>query len=327
MFYKKSRSKNDSQLSDFSSYINTMKPEVSVIIPLYNKREGILDSVGSVLSQTFADFELIVVNDGSNDGSDELVRGIGDPRIRVINQENAGVCVARNHGVECSETDWIAFLDADDTWKPRFLEVMMHHAQMPDCHGFLGSNQEVGRPGNLLHPKEIRTGAACYFDLCSGSRSAVHSSCNLISKKWFNQSGGFVPGQKLFEDWTLWMKLGARHPFYLVNEVLSAYHHGGDESASRIKRAPADIARDIRTLLDSGDALLQSPDIAREMKASIARYLTKVILHSSCPHLLMHKGRREAFEMLRRLDRKHLKREDWPWFLLFFRRVLKSYFA
>ena len=303
-----------------------MKPKVSVIIPLYNKKDRILNSIQSVLSQTYEDLELLVVNDGSTDGSDELIFEIDDPRLRLVSQSNQGVSVARNLGVSCASTEWIAFLDADDLWMPDFLHVMMNHAKKIGNNVFMGSNQKFGDTGILLHPPNLKYGEKCYFDLCSGSSSAVNSSCNLIPKEIFNKSGGFHPNQRIFEDWTLWMKIGAVCNFFYVNEVLSVYTHGGDDSASRIKRPVSELAKDIRTFLDAGDAILANPIVLASTKLKIIRYLTRVILESSCPYLLINNGRKEAFELLRRINYNHVNRSDFPYILFITRRLIKSFF-
>ncbi|HAT66053.1 MAG TPA: glycosyltransferase family 2 protein, partial [Flavobacteriaceae bacterium] len=94
---------------------------ISVIIPLYNKERFIGETIQSVLNQSFADFELILINDGSTDKSEAVVKTFNDPRIRYKSIANSGVSVARNTGIELAKFPWIAFLDADDWWAPSFL--------------------------------------------------------------------------------------------------------------------------------------------------------------------------------------------------------------
>ena len=98
---------------------------VSVVIPLYNKGPYIKRALSSVIDQTFQDFEIIVVDDGSTDNGADVVRSFDDLRIRLIQQENAGVSVARNHGIDEAKAELIAFLDADDEWLPKFLETII----------------------------------------------------------------------------------------------------------------------------------------------------------------------------------------------------------
>ena len=105
--------------------IDDTKPQISVIIPLYNKAPYIGRAIDSVISQTIQDFELIVVNDGSTDGGENIVAEYSDSRIFLINQKNSGVSVARNNGVNVANSELISFLDADDEWLPTYLETIL----------------------------------------------------------------------------------------------------------------------------------------------------------------------------------------------------------
>lgn len=98
----------------------------SVVIPLYNKEKSISNTLQSVLNQTFSNFEVIIVNDGSTDGSIEKVNVFSDPRIRIFHQPNRGVSAARNKGIKEAKFDWIAFLDADDFWEKNNLEEFFY---------------------------------------------------------------------------------------------------------------------------------------------------------------------------------------------------------
>ncbi|MHC4950844.1 MAG: glycosyltransferase [Planctomycetota bacterium] len=100
-------------------------PVVSVIIPTYNRRNLLSEAIESVLSQTLADFEVIVIDDGSTDGTDEAVKAIDDPRIRYYYKDNGGVSSARNAGLDKATGQYIAFLDSDDLYKPEYLKTMV----------------------------------------------------------------------------------------------------------------------------------------------------------------------------------------------------------
>lgn len=108
---------------------------ISVIIPLYNKERFILEALYSVLNQSYADFEVVIVDDGSTDGSVEIVQGVSDSRIRLVSQQNAGPSAARNRGVREAYYDWIVFLDADDMMLPdslaTFASVIASHSDIP----------------------------------------------------------------------------------------------------------------------------------------------------------------------------------------------------
>ena len=110
---------------------------ISVVIPLYNKEKQIKRTLQSVLTQTFQDFEIVIVNDGSTDNSTIEVEKIKDSRIRLIHQENAGVSAARNKGIEEAKYELIALLDADDEWKNKYLEVQYDlYKKYPKCDIF-----------------------------------------------------------------------------------------------------------------------------------------------------------------------------------------------
>src|SRR5690606_6751565 len=97
----------------------------SVVIPLYNKELSVRNTINSVLDQTFKEFEIVIVNDGSTDNSVKEVEKFDDKRIRLIHQENKGVSAARNRGIEEAKYEWIAFLDADDLWRENHLEEVV----------------------------------------------------------------------------------------------------------------------------------------------------------------------------------------------------------
>ena len=110
---------------------------ISVVIPLYNKEKSITSTLRTVLNQTFRDYEIVIVNDGSTDGSVEEIEKVQDDRIRLVHQPNAGVSAARNRGIEEAKGDLIAFLDADDEWKPEYLATQYHLFQKyPECSVF-----------------------------------------------------------------------------------------------------------------------------------------------------------------------------------------------
>src|ERR1051325_11534551 len=111
----------------------------SVVVPLWNNRATVRETVASALAQHFADFELIVVDDGSTDGSVETLAGMDDPRLRIVRQANAGPGPARNAGIAAARADWIAFLDADDLWLPDHLaELDRVRTRFPDA-GLIGT--------------------------------------------------------------------------------------------------------------------------------------------------------------------------------------------
>ena len=123
-------------------------PRVSVIIPSFNRAHCIAGSVESVLAQTFQDLEVIVVDDGSTDDTQEVLARFGN-RVRVIRQENGGVSAARNAGIRAARADWIAFQDSDDTWRPEKLQTQIDCLQK--YQGQICFTRSVTDTGELLN--------------------------------------------------------------------------------------------------------------------------------------------------------------------------------
>lgn len=129
----------------------------SVVIPLYNKQDCIRNTVQSVLNQTFPDFEINIVDDGSTDRSLEIARQFDDPRIRVFSKPNGGVSSARNYGIRQSRKKYIAFLDADDLWYPDYLsEIARLIDKYPGCGIYSAGyilRKNTGRSDMPIRPK------------------------------------------------------------------------------------------------------------------------------------------------------------------------------
>lgn len=162
------------------------KPDISVIIPLYNKEAIIERSVQSVLNQSFANFELIIVNDGSTDNSFEIVKSIQDKRIVLINQPNGGPSKARNTGIKAANSDWIVFLDADDELLPEALMLFWEaSAKNPTCDIFCGEvlSRKGGTIFTSVHYKEgidkniFKKYVLGRINQCSGSTMYKRSLC------------------------------------------------------------------------------------------------------------------------------------------------------
>lgn len=123
-----------------------MSPETSIVLPTYNRAETLRRAIGSVLAQTYSEWELIVVDDGSTDATPDIDFSC-DPRIRVIRQENAGVAAARNTGLAASRGDYIAFLDSDDEWLPHFLEVSIGYLKSSPTDDYVACEFLSGEDG------------------------------------------------------------------------------------------------------------------------------------------------------------------------------------
>lgn len=210
-----------------------MNPRISIVMPCYNCATHLPASIGSVMAQTFADWELIVVDDGSSDASAAIVAAIDDPRIHLIRQANAGVSAARNRALDEAGGEYIAFLDADDTWVPTFLEKMAAaldaeaHAVLVYC-GW----QNLGLPGGRgmpFVPPEYETPAKLET-LFGGCRWPIHAA--LTRRAAIAEVGGFNPRYTNAEDYALWLQIATVYPIARVAEVLAFYHFHSDTQAS-----------------------------------------------------------------------------------------------
>jgi GT2 family glycosyltransferase len=209
-------------------------PEISVIIPLYNGAEYVTRAVNSVLEQTYKDYEIIVVDDGSTDNGPEMVRRCKDARLRMIQQENTGPGAARNRGVKESKSRYVAFLDADDEWLPDFLNVSLSNLQNhSDCALSACGIQVTGDlmlasmveswgietgPYRLAHnagPKEIWSAVGF-----------IHSAGNVLCRREIvEEYGGFFEnGCTYGEDNFLWLQVILNHTVYRDSRKLMIYH-------------------------------------------------------------------------------------------------------
>ena len=207
----------------------------SVIIPLYNKAPYIRKALESVLAQTYADYELIIIDDGSTDGSAEIAEAIlQDPASRLIassphrliRQANSGVSAARNNGVAQAQGDYIAFLDADDWWEPTYLERMAQLIEDYPEAGLYACNYVYYKPGKTHVALDIPTGyinyPKAYYE---GGAMPVWTGAAIMPRAVFDEMGGFPVGIKLGEDFLLWAKIALQYPVAFLNEPLAYYNN------------------------------------------------------------------------------------------------------
>lgn len=204
---------------------------ISVIIPLYNKVGRIADTLDSVLAQTFDDFEVVVVNDGSTDGSDAIVRQCKDARVRIIDQPNGGVSAARNRGIEEARGEYMAFLDADDEWAPDYLATQAALAKrFPECAVF-ASNYSFCDALGAFSATVIRNlpfDAECgeltnYFCVASAGHPPLWTSAVMVRREAMLAIGGFPVGVPNGEDLLTWARLAVRYRIAYSKSVKATY--------------------------------------------------------------------------------------------------------
>jgi glycosyltransferase involved in cell wall biosynthesis len=236
------------------------RPEVSVVIPAYNAESYVGSALDSVFAQTFRDFEVLVVDDGSIDGTAKVVSEYG-ATVRYIRQANAGVSQARNQGIEASAGRYVAFLDADDTWFPEKLDRQLAHLsrspQHKACYSALAVVTADMRPIKLSRSK--RSGSLLE-DLILRGNVIGSGSTVLCERSLFAAVGGFDPALSQCADWDMWIRLATRTDFLYVDEPLVTYR----QHASSMSRNAPLYEHDVRLLLDKAFAMpLSTPVRAR----------------------------------------------------------------
>lgn len=204
---------------------------ISVVIPLYNKEQSIASTLQTVLKQTYQDFEIVIVNDGSTDYSVEEVAKVLDPRIRLIHQSNAGVSAARNRGIEEARGEYIAFLDADDIWKPDYLKNQYELTlKYPECSVF-ACNYEFKDTQRKVTSTIIRKLSfkgvdgilSNYFEVASCSHPPLWTSAVMVKKSAIQSINGFPIGIKSGEDLLTWARLAVQEKIAYSKKTLSIF--------------------------------------------------------------------------------------------------------
>lgn len=210
----------------------------SVIIPLYNKAPYVKKALESIISQSFRDFELIIVDDGSFDNSYNAAKeALRDSIVehKLIQQDNAGVSAARNNGVVASKGDYLCFLDADDWWASTFLERMDSFIrEYPDA-GIYGTNYLYVKNGK--QQVCVTTTGSGYINYCKVYAEKLHmplwTGAVCIPRFIFDEMGGFKTELSLGEDFDLWIRIALKYKVAFLNEP-SAYYNQDSDQAGRL---------------------------------------------------------------------------------------------
>ena len=214
-------------------------PKVSVIIPTYNRSHFIKDALESVLAQSYQDFELIIIDDGSTDNTSEILADYSD-RLQYIYQKNQGRSVARNLGVKKAKGHYIAFLDSDDLWLSNKLEKQIQfletNSQISLVHCFtavVDENRkhcdELTKFHKIHHQRSFKRGYD-YEDI--SLECIMFTSCIIVKRDIFLKLGGFDNNCEPLEDWDLYLRLAFKHKIAVVPEILSLYRHHNSQSGN-----------------------------------------------------------------------------------------------
>lgn len=242
-------------------------PFFSVVIPLYNKAEYISTCVDSILNQSFDDFEIIIVNDGSTDNGLDIIGNYSLDKITIYNQENSGVSIARNNGVKNARGEFIAFLDADDNWRTNHLSELRKSIQTFPNAGLYCNNYEINFNGNYIKPARFNFKFSSepillndFFE-ASFIDTVVWTSATAISREKFLNFGMFNPIYTTGQDLDLWIRIALKEPIVFNPKITMLYNKSIIDSLSKSENNEARF-----TLLSSFQAY-------EDENLSLRRYL------------------------------------------------------
>ena len=231
-------------------------PRVTVIIPTWNRAEWLEKSIGSVLGQTFRDFELVLVDDASTDSTAQILEKFSGKICKIIFAKNRGVSTARNIAISKSRSEWIAFLDSDDYWHPEKLEKQINQIEIrSDCP--IHFTDEIWiRNGQRVNPKKKHKKKEGWIFQPSLENCIISPSSVILKREILEIHGMFDETLPICEDYDLWLRLTPRYKVALLKEKLVTKNGGHRDQLSRsdwgIDRYRV---RSIKKILDDGELI------------------------------------------------------------------------
>lgn len=205
---------------------------VSVIIPTYNRKHFLLEAVDSVFAQTYRDLEVIVVDDGSTDGTGEAL-GRHKPRLIYTYQANKGAGAARNRGIELARGEFIAFLDSDDLWLPKKLEIQVAFMDQNPEAQICYTDEIWVRKGVRVNPRKKHTKYSGWIYSHCLPLCIISPSSALIREEVFGHIGTFDPRLPVCEDYDLWLRVACRFPVFFIPQKLIVKRGGHADQLSQ----------------------------------------------------------------------------------------------
>jgi len=227
-------------------------PKVSVVIPAYNAERHIRETLDSVLAQTYRDFEVVVVDDGSTDRTREIVGSYGGP-VRCIAQANAGPSAARNRGVREARGEFVAFVDSDDLW---LREKLAEQVPLFDADGRVGlvycHVQRITADGQPLPtPQMPKPTGQVFVDFLF--RNHCPTSAAVVRRECFERCGYFPEDMVWAEDWHLWLRIARRYEFAAARRVLARHRVHSSALTRQYEKAYLGARSVLESALEEGD--------------------------------------------------------------------------
>ncbi|MBQ2374757.1 MAG: glycosyltransferase family 2 protein [Alistipes sp.] len=235
---------------------------ISVIIPLYNKANEIERTLQSVARQSVQPLEVIVVDDGSTDGSAEVVAAMDLPFVRLIRQRNGGVSAARNHAMKLAQGEWVALLDGDDYWQPEYLENVERMIELYPAAGAIGTSFFIDDGRQLIAGNTPEKEGVVDFFRESMTRYVLIPSATVVRRDLALAMGGFPDGMRMAEDQYLWTKIARTARVVFSPKRLVVYSRAAENRSASIYRAEQ-TTHSLEELYDENADYMSNEYIAR----------------------------------------------------------------
>lgn len=223
-------------------------PTVTIVIPAYNAESTIAETLSSVLAQTYRDFEVLVVDDGSTDKTSGVVSAAEDQRVRLVRIPNGGVARARNHGISQARAELVAFLDADDLWEPDKLELQVAALEASPQAGLcVTAAVRINERGKILGKIPAEHSDDVCRTLLLNAMSVGMLSSGLVRASVLKAIGGFDPRFSQCADWDLWLRVSTTSAFCVIDRPLVRYRTFNGNMSSDISL----LERDTFAVLDA----------------------------------------------------------------------------
>ena len=267
-------------------------PIVSVVIPAFNSAEYLREAIQSVLAQTHTGLQVLVIDDGSTDGTADVAKGFGQS-VSYVRQDNAGACAARNHGIRLAEGAYVAFLDADDIWVPdKIAKQVAFLENHPDFGAVHCDSSRMNEAGRLLTAeptgKKQNHDGDVFMEFFEANLSVILTSTVIVRHSCFDEIGVFDGGGEVVDDHDFFLRLAARYPVGYIHEPLMQYRIlAGSlsrlQAVRRVDQHAATLRRAISTNLPRFEHLP-------------TRYLRRrwLCFHSWAGMMLYYQGERRA---------------------------------
>jgi len=277
-------------------------PLISVVIPVYNGERTIRETIASVLKQTFTDFELLVIDDGSTDTTPAIASSFTDPRLTVLSYPNAGLAASRNRGIAKASGKYISFIDADDLWTPDKLELQLRALESnPEAAvayslvDVIDDSSQWIRPGGHL---KVSDNAYSHLLLTNFIENGSNA---LILKSAFERVGNFDESLKAAEDWDLYIRLAKHYPFVVVPSPQILYRESSTSMSSKI------IQQKSQSLQVIEKAFSDAPESLQYLKKDSINNINKYLIFKA---LEISSGRRRGAIALKLLAETILNRPE-----------------